>query len=115
LPRRQLLRRAWSFIAPYWRGSLGLCLLTILGVVAELIPPKLQQYMVDHLLSPSPGTEPVPDVQTALLVVVLALAFSRIVLSIVGVFKGRLATAIGSGLTCSMWRSPTTIATKSDR
>ncbi len=102
LPRRQLLQRAWTLMAPYWRGSLGLCLLTIVGVIAELIPPKLQQYMVDHLLSPSPGTQPVADVRTALLVVVLALALSRIVLSVVGVFKGRLATAIGSGLTCSL-------------
>ena len=67
LPRRQLMHRAAKFIAPYWRGSLGLCLLTIVGVSAELIPPKLQQYMVDHLLSPTAGVEPVANVSTALL------------------------------------------------
>ena len=42
------------------------------------------------------------NVRTALLVVVLALALSRIVLSAVGVVKGRLATAIGAGLTCRL-------------
>jgi len=71
--------------------------------VAELVPPKLQQYMVDNILSQSAAEgaagNSLPDFKTALLVVVLALAFSRIVLSVVGVLKGRLATAIGTGLT----------------
>ncbi|MCR9295838.1 MAG: ABC transporter transmembrane domain-containing protein, partial [bacterium] len=102
LPRKQLLQRAASFLAPYWRGSLGLCLLTIIGVTAELIPPKLQQYMVDHLLTNAVGTQSAASIQTSLLVVVLALAVSRIVLSLVGIIKGRLATAIGSGLTCNL-------------
>ena len=102
LPRKQLLQRAASFLTPYWRGSLGLCLLTVIGVTAELIPPKLQQYMVDHLLTNSVGTQSAASIQTSLLVVVLALAVSRIVLSLVGVVKGRLATAIGSGLTCNL-------------
>ncbi len=102
LPRRQIVERAWTLMAPYWRGSVCLCLLTILGVVAELIPPKLQQYMVDHLLSPTSEPSSAASVRTALVVVVLALALSRIVLSVVGVVKGRLATAIGAGLTCRL-------------
>jgi ATP-binding cassette subfamily B protein len=87
-----------------------LCGLTILGVSAELIPPKLQQYMVDHILSaPAAGSSavgeaagPAPDFRTALLVVVLALAGSRVLLSVVGVLKGQLATAIGAGLTSGL-------------
>lgn len=63
--------------------------------------------MVDDILSGqisgsenTPGSLALlPDFKTALLVVVVALAFSRVLLSIVGVFKGRLATAIGTGLT----------------
>jgi ATP-binding cassette subfamily B protein len=101
LPRGQILQRAWKLLSPYWRGAAGLCLLTIVGVAAELIPPKLQQYMVDHLLTDG-VTAASADVRTALLVVVLALAVSRIVLSAVGMIKGRLATAIGSGLTCNL-------------
>ncbi len=45
------------------------------------------------------GTEPAVDFRTALLWVVLALATSRVLLSIVGVVKGQLATVIGTGLT----------------
>ena len=43
-----------------------------------------------------------PDFRTALLVVVLALALSRVLLSAVGMIKGRLAAAIGTGITASL-------------
>ncbi|MCA9171244.1 MAG: hypothetical protein KDB23_26410, partial [Planctomycetales bacterium] len=106
LQRGQILQRVWALIAPYWRGSVALCMLTVLGVAAELIPPKLQQYMVDNLLHlPTGGTDVrySPDeIRRALLVVVLALAGSRVLLSIVGVIKGRIATLIGAGLTCNL-------------
>lgn len=100
LQRGQILQRLWSLLKPHWRGGLTLCVLTILGVMAELVPPKLQQYMVDHLLTGKANND--IDVRTALLVVVLALAFSRIMLSIVAVVKGRVASVIGAGLTCSL-------------
>ena len=103
MQKGRILARVGELLAPYTRGAILLCLLTLLGVVAELVPPKLQQYMVDNILSQSAAEgaagNSLPDFKTALLVVVLALAFSRIVLSIVGVLKGRLATAIGTGLT----------------
>jgi ATP-binding cassette subfamily B protein len=103
MQKGRILARVGELLAPYTRGAILLCLLTLLGVVAELVPPKLQQYMVDNILSRGPteaaAGERLPDFKTALLVVVLALAFSRVVLSVVGVLKGRLATAIGTGLT----------------
>ena len=103
MQKGRILARVGELLAPYTRGAILLCLLTLLGVVAELVPPKLQQYMVDNILSQSAAEgaagQTLPDFKTALLVVVLALAFSRVVLSVVGVLKGRLATAIGTGLT----------------
>lgn len=112
VPKGQIARRVIDLLKPYWRGSVMLCLLTVVGVCAELIPPRLQQTMVDQILmAPAangaavsatlPTTEQV-DFKTALLVVVLALAMSRVLLSIVAVFKGRLATAIGTGLTSTL-------------
>ena len=101
MQKGRILKRVGELLAPYTTSAILLCVLTLLGVVAELVPPKLQQYMVDNVLSggrdAAAGT--MPDFKTALLVVVLALAFSRVVLSVVGVLKGRLATAIGTGLT----------------
>jgi len=105
MQKGRILRRVGELLAPYTRGAVLLCLLTLLGVVAELVPPKLQQYMVDNILSGQSGTDAAgggPDFKTALLVVVLALAFSRVLLSVVGVVKGRLATAIGTGLTATL-------------
>jgi ATP-binding cassette subfamily B protein len=96
--RGQILRQVIYLLKPHTKGALFLCLLTLIGVGAELIPPKLQQYMVDHVLT---GSSTV-DVKTALLVVVLALAFSRVLLSVVGVIKGQISTAIGTGLTSTL-------------
>jgi len=106
----RILRRVGDLLRPYARGAAFLCLLTFLGVVAELAPPKLQQYMVDDILSgragdaaaAGPAADATPDFRTALLVVVLALAFSRVLLSLVGVLKGRLASAIGTGITATL-------------
>ncbi|MFM8805441.1 MAG: DUF1854 domain-containing protein, partial [Planctomycetia bacterium] len=104
MQKGQILRRVGELLRPYARGAILLCLLTLLGVVAELAPPKLQQYMVDNILSgrPDATATATPDFQTALLVVVLALAFSRVLLSLVGVLKGRLATDIGTGITATL-------------
>jgi ATP-binding cassette, subfamily B, bacterial len=110
MQRGQILRRVSDLLRPYRRSAVVLCLLTVAGVAAELVPPKLQQYMVDNVLNVSAATDGAPgtltsnnvNFQTALLLVVLALAFSRVLLSIVAVVKGRIATAIGTGLTSSL-------------
>ncbi|MCE9630653.1 MAG: DUF1854 domain-containing protein [Planctomycetia bacterium] len=105
MQKGQIVRRVGELLAPYARGSLLLCLLTFVGVVAELVPPKLQQYMVDDILSAKAGQAgdgTLPDFKTALLVVVLALAFSRVLLAVVGVIKGRLTSAIGTGITATL-------------
>ena len=110
MQKGQILRRVHTLIAPYRKGAILLSLLTIVGVIAELIPPKLQQYLIDNVLAGNGATaakagagaaavDPLPDFRTALLLIVLALAASRVMLSIVAVFKGKLATSIGTGLT----------------
>jgi ATP-binding cassette subfamily B protein len=101
LQKGRILRRVADLVAPHTRGAILLGLLTVVGVAAELVPPKLQQYLVDDILSgrTTAGESGQPDFRTALLVVVLSLAASRVLLSIVAVFKGRLASTIGSGLT----------------
>ena len=97
--KSQVLSRVWDILKPQLNWSILLCVLTIVGVAAELVPPKLQQHLVDNVLGQHAIDEPRKNFLTALLLVVLALAGSRVILSIVGVFKGRLATQIGSNLT----------------
>lgn len=102
LQKGQILRRLGEMLRPHARGALALCGLTIVGVAAELIPPKLQQYMVDEILGHKAGVAGQVDFSTALLVVVLALMATRVVLAVVGVIKGQVATMIGSGLTSAL-------------
>lgn len=100
LPRGQILQRLWILLQPHWKGGAALCVLTVVGVIAELLPPKLQQYMVDRLLMGNVAST--VDIRQMLLVVVLALAISRVLLSVVAVIKGRLASVIGAGITCRL-------------
>jgi ATP-binding cassette subfamily B protein len=104
LQKGRIVRRVLDLVAPHARGAMVLGGLTIVGVAAELVPPKLQQVLVDDILSgrAAEGQGGVADFRTALLVVVLALAASRVLLSLVAVFKGRLASAIGSRLTAGL-------------
>lgn len=106
LQRGQILQRVWQVLRPHWRGGLFLVCLTTLGVGAELVPPYLQMKLVDGILKQVDGQPfnpaTAPDMKTTLLVLVLALAASRIMLSVVGVIKGRLSSIIGSGITCNL-------------
>lgn len=97
----KIFQQVKDLIRPQFRRTLLLCGLTILGVSAELVPPKLQQYLVDHVLTVTNGSSS-PDVFATLLIVVISLAASRMVLSVVEVFKGRLATSIGTRLTSQL-------------
>ena len=103
MQKGQILKRVTNLLKPYARGALILTLLTLLGVAAELLPPKLQQYMVDDILSEKAQAQGAgaavafADFRTALLVVGLALGFSRVILSAGGRVKGRLGIRIGRG------------------
>ena len=99
IPRKAILGRLAQMLWPYRVSALVACGLMLVAVGAELTPPKLQQYLVDHILrggqaSPDPG-----NLFTALLAVVSALAGARLALSAVNFAKGRLATRVGVALT----------------
>jgi len=99
LPRKAIAGRLWTLVRPQWPTALGMCLMMLVGVATELAPPKLQQYLVDGILARG---ETAPDPQSlvaALLLVVLALAATRILLSIVNWVKGLLANKVGVELT----------------
>lgn len=102
LPRGAILTRIWELIRPQRRGAILLTLLTLLGVIAELIPPKLQQYLVDDVLRGGSTEGSGGEFFRVLLIVVLSLAASRVVLAVVGAIKGRLATRIGAALTSDL-------------
>ena len=58
IDRGAILSRVWKLMRPYRRPALGVCMLIVVGVIMELVPPKLQQYLVDHVLrGDDPGRE----------------------------------------------------------
>jgi ATP-binding cassette subfamily B protein len=99
IPRKAIIGRLFQMLWPHRRTALAMCALMLVAVAAELVPPKLQQFMVDHILR---GGQAAPDptsLFSALLVVVSALAGARLLLSAVNFAKGRMATRVGIALT----------------
>jgi ATP-binding cassette subfamily B protein len=86
-------------LLPYRNAALAMLGLMMIGVSTELAPPKLQQYLVDRILHAGQDDLTTARLLSSLLVVVLALAFTRVTLGIVNYFKGRLATRVGVALT----------------
>src|SRR3954468_15775991 len=99
IPRKAVLGRLAHMLWPYRATAFIMCGLMLVAVAAELTPPKLQQYLVDHILR---GGQSAPDPRnlfTALFAVVSALAVTRLALSGVNFAKGRMATRVGVALT----------------
>lgn len=99
LPRKAIFMRLASMLWPYRWTAAVMCGLMLLAVGAELVPPKLQQYLVDHILDQGQRSPDAPSLLSALLAVVLALSAARVILSVVNFAKGRLATRVGVALT----------------
>src|SRR5690606_353430 len=94
-----IIARLGQMLWPHRKTAAAMCVLMLIGVVAELVPPKLQQYLVDDILQKGQAAPTSTELLAALLIVVLALAVARVLLSAVNFVKGRLATRVGVSLT----------------
>jgi ATP-binding cassette subfamily B protein len=99
LPRKAIVARLCQLLRPQWPKALGMCGLMLVGVAMELAPPKLQQYLVDGILAQGEVTPNVRPLLAALLLVVLALAATRVLLGVVNYVKGLVASKVGVELT----------------
>lgn len=99
--RGAVLSRVWGLIRPYRGSASAVCALILLGVALELAPPKLQQYLVDHVLETDARGHAV-DLLAALLAIVGALAATRVLLAFVNGVKGSLANRIGTAMTSAL-------------
>jgi ATP-binding cassette subfamily B protein len=102
IDRGAILGRVWQLIKPYRRQALVMCILIVLGVVAELVPPKLQQYLVDHVLRFEGNNLGGEDLVGLLLILVATLAITRLILAAVNSVKGHLASQVGTALTADL-------------
>jgi ATP-binding cassette subfamily B protein len=99
LPRRAILARLWPIVRPQWKGALAMCLLMLASVGLELVPPKLQQVLVDDILAAGQAPLAARPLVTALVMVVGALVITRLILALVNWNKRLLANKVGVGLT----------------
>src|SRR5205085_8095435 len=67
----------------------------------ELAPPKLQQYLVDHVLQAGAG-DGTADLLVVLLLIVGSLAGTRLLLALVNAWKGILANRVGTAMTSAL-------------
>src|SRR5205807_6266681 len=101
IDRGAVVGRVWSFMRPYRGPALVMCLLIVLGVIGELVPPKLQQYLVDHVLRVEANAR-AENLLAVLLVIVGSLAATRLVLAVANTFKGMLANRVGTAMTSDL-------------
>ena len=80
IPRKAIIGRLWQILRPHWRGALAMSALMLVGVAMELVPPKLQQYLVDDILAKGQSAPQASELLMTLLVVVLGLAGTRVLL-----------------------------------
>jgi ATP-binding cassette subfamily B protein len=97
-----VLSRVWALMQPYRRPALIMCLLILLGVTTELAPPKLQEYLVDHVLQVDAQRGRAQDLLAVLLLIVGSLACTRVLLALVNAFKGVLANRVGTAMTSEL-------------
>jgi ATP-binding cassette, subfamily B, bacterial len=99
LPKKAIVARLWQLLRPHWPTALAMCGLMLVGVAMELTPPKLQEYLVDKILARGAVTPNAQSLAAALVLVVLALAVTRVLLGVVNWVKAILSNKVGVVLT----------------
>lgn len=97
-PRSKTALRLLGYLKPYWCKALLLCLLSLVATTLGLLPPALNKPLMDIVLAPE---KPLPlEIRYRwLAVLVLALAGSRVLISILSVVQSWLSAWLGSRLT----------------
>lgn len=99
--RLALATRLWRLIRPHRTSAAALMGLLLLGVLLSLVPPKLQQYLVDDVLHVERSSATNGAVRS-LALVVAALAATRVFAGAVNWVKGRLQHRVGAALTVDL-------------
>lgn len=99
--RRALASRLWRLIHPHRWSAAGLLGLLLIGVLLSLVPPKLQQYLVDDVLKIDEASR-TEGALTSLALIVATLAATRVSSGAVNWLKGRLQHRVGTALTVDL-------------
>ncbi len=76
--------------------------LSLGAVTIEVVPPLLQGYLVDHVLKAGIATHPQAELLLLLASIVAGLLLVRLAAALVGVWKGRLSSWVGTSMTANL-------------
>jgi ATP-binding cassette, subfamily B, bacterial len=98
IDRRAVVRRVWDLLHAQRWPTLVLFATVLLGIGVSLVPPKLQEYLVDDVLRA--GTNSAAEgFFSSLGAIVLALGFARVIGAALGEIKGIVSHRIGTQTT----------------
>ena len=104
--------RRWRSIAQIlamlrpFRGNVVLLLtLSLAAVAIEVVPPILQGQLVDHVLRPDVAKSPQAELLLLLTAIVAGLLLARLAATLVGIWKGRVSSRVGTSMTANLRNS----------
>jgi ATP-binding cassette subfamily B protein len=96
-----IFARTLGLMRPYLGSILLLLALMVTGVCLDLLPPLLQRTMVDKVLNPPAGVEPLPhhEALRALMLILLGIVGASGGRCLLNIFIGRMTSIIGTRIT----------------
>ncbi len=108
-PREPSASRRWrtaallvGLLRPFRGSALLLIVLSLAAVAVEVVPPMLQGYLVDHVLKPDVKSGSQAQLLLLLLSIVAGLLLVRLAATVVGVWKGRISSVVGTSMTANL-------------
>ena len=102
LKKGAVMLRIASFLKPYWKLVAVMVAVTLVGTLANLLPPIITKHIMDDAIVPQDATLTVAQRLTNLAWFVAALLGVRIAAAFSEVGHGRLAASIGSRVTADI-------------
>ena len=101
--RGAVLYRVFQFMRPYAGRATIMMVLVLLAIGANLVPPQLTRFLVNWVILPgSDGTIAQDVASRRLLGLVAALLAVRILSAVIAMYRGRLASFVGTRITHDM-------------
>ncbi|MBU4428116.1 MAG: hypothetical protein KKE37_02035, partial [Verrucomicrobia bacterium] len=98
LNKGKVVLRLLGYLKPYWRQTVFVWILMLVGLVLGLIPPYLTRPLMDKVLVPTQEVAPLSDRLALLGWLVLGLLAAQAGGQVIGIVRGRLLVQLGTRL-----------------
>jgi ATP-binding cassette subfamily B protein len=98
LPKSKTLLRLVQYLVPHWKQAIGLSGMALLSTALSLVPPYLNEPLIDIVLAPKDVVRPIEERLWLLGVLVLILLSSHILTSALSAAQGWLSAWLGNNI-----------------